>query len=60
MGEYQALNDFVKSQGVNFICITDGKGWLTAFNPLEETFNHNDRVTNLNMLKNNALKGICV
>jgi type II restriction enzyme len=59
-GEYQALNDFVKSQGLNFIWITDGKGWLTALNPLEETFNHNDHVINLNMLKNNALKDICI
>ncbi|WP_201339343.1 type II restriction endonuclease [Isorropodon fossajaponicum symbiont] len=49
-GEYQALNDFVKSQGLNFNWITDGRGWLTALNPLEETFNHNDHVINLNML----------
>ncbi|OIR25333.1 type II restriction endonuclease [Bathymodiolus thermophilus thioautotrophic gill symbiont] len=59
-GEYQALNDFIKSQGLDFIWITDGKGWLTALNPLEETFNHNDHVINLNMLKNNALKNICI
>lgn len=59
-GEYQALNDFVKSQGLNFIWITDGKGWLTALNPLEETFNHNDHVINLNMLKNNVLRDICI
>ena len=58
-GEYQYLNDFVKSQGIEFIWITDGKGWLTALNPLEETFNHNDYVINLYMLKNGILNEIC-
>ncbi len=58
-GEYQYLNDFVKSQGIEFIWVTDGKGWLTALNPLEETFNHNDYVINLDMIKNGVLKEIC-
>lgn len=58
-GEYQYLNDFVKSQGLEFIWITDGKGWLTALNPLEETFNHNDYVVNLEMVKNGVLDEIC-
>jgi len=57
-GEYQYLNDFVKSQNIEFIWITDGKGWLTALNPLEETFNHNDYVINIDMLKNNILEKI--
>ncbi len=59
-GEYQTLNDFIKSQGIDFIWITDGQGWLTALNPLEETFNNNDYVINLSMLKNNALEYICI
>ena len=58
-GEYQYLNDFLKSQGIEFIWITDGKGWLTALNPLEETFNHNDYVINLYMLKLGILEYIC-
>jgi len=58
-GEYQYLNDFVKSQNIEFIWITDGKGWLTALHPLEETFNHNDYVINIDMLKNNILDDIC-
>ncbi|MCX6053028.1 MAG: type II restriction endonuclease [Campylobacterales bacterium] len=58
-GEYQYLNNFVKSQNIDFIWITDGKGWLTALRPLEETFNHNDYVINLDMLKNGILKEIC-
>jgi len=59
-GEYQYLNDFIKSQGLEFIWITDGKGWLTALHPLEETFKHNDYVVNLHMLKNKVLKDICI
>ena len=59
-GEYQYLNNFIKSQGLEFIWITDGKGWLTALHPLEETFEHNDYVINLHMLKNGVLKDICI
>jgi len=59
-GEYKGLNDFVKSQNIDFIWITDGKGWLTALNPLEETFNHNDYVVNLDMIKNGILDIICL
>lgn len=59
-GEYKSLDDFIKSQNIDFIWITDGKGWLTALNPLEETFNHNDYVINLNMIKNGILNEICL
>ncbi|MFK7780361.1 MAG: type II restriction endonuclease [Candidatus Gracilibacteria bacterium] len=59
-GEYQYLHDFLKSQNLEFIWITDGKGWLTALNALEETFNHNDYVINIDMLKNGILKNICI
>lgn len=58
-GEYKGLNDFIKSQDIDFIWITDGKGWMTALNPLEETFNHNDYVINLDMIKNGILYTIC-
>jgi len=59
-GEYQYLYDFIKSQGLEFIWITDGQGWLTALHPLEETFEHNDYVINLDMLQNNILETICL
>ena len=59
-GEYKGLNDFIKSQNIEFIWITDGKGWLTALNPLEETFNHNNYVINLNMIKKGILSSILV
>lgn len=58
-GEYQYVNDFLKSQSIDLIWITDGKGWLTALNALEETFNHNDYVINLHMLSNGFLDKIC-
>jgi len=58
-GEYQYLNDFLKAQNLTFIWITDGIGWNTALRPLEETFNHNDYVINLEMLKNGILEEIC-
>lgn len=57
-GEYQYLNDFLKTQNLSFIWITDGTGWMTALRPLEETFNHNDFVINLSMLKNGILQEI--
>lgn len=59
-GEYKSLHNFISSQNITFIWITDGKGWLTALRPLEETFDHNDYVINLDMLKNGALKQICL
>jgi type II restriction enzyme len=57
-GEYKYLNDFLKAQNLSFIWVTDGLGWMTALRPLEETFNHNDYVINLSMLKNGILKDI--
>ncbi len=59
-GEYQYLYDFLKNQNIDFIWITDGKGWLTALNPLEETFKHNDYVINLKMIKDGILNKICI
>jgi len=58
-GEYQYLNDFLKNQGIEFIWMTDGNGWLSALHPLEETFKHNDYVINLYMLKLGILDYIC-
>jgi type II restriction enzyme len=58
-GEYKELNDFLKRQGHALIWITDGKGWKSSLNALEETFNHNDFVINLRMLKDGVLEYIC-
>ena len=52
------LNDELKAQSIDFIWVTDGLGWHTAKRPLEETFNHNDHVFNLDMLENDALNNL--
>ena len=57
-GEYKELDTFLKNQNIDLIWITDGAGWKTAKRPLEETFNHNDFVINLSMLKNGILQEI--
>lgn len=57
--EYSELFDLLKKQNIEFIWITDGKGWLKMTNALEQTVNHNDYVVNLDMLKNGILKEIC-
>lgn len=57
-GEYQYLESFLKPQNVDLVWITDGLGWKSTKNALEETYNHNKFVINLHMLKNGVLKGI--
>ena len=50
-GEFKSLHTELKYQNIDFIWITDGLGWFTTKRPLEETYNHNDYVFNLNMLE---------
>lgn len=54
-GEFKSLYDDLHVQGIDFIWVTDGLGWHTAKRPLEETYNHNDYVFNLNMLESGVL-----
>jgi len=54
-GEFKSLYDELKAQNIEFIWVTDGLGWHTAKRPLEEVYNHNDYVFNLNMLEAGAL-----
>lgn len=54
-GEFRSLYDELKAQDIDFIWITDGLGWNTTKRPLEETYNHNEYVFNLNMLEAGAL-----
>jgi hypothetical protein len=54
-GEYRNLYDTLNGK-YRFIWITDGMGWRTIARPLEETFNHNEEILNLNMLENGALE----
>lgn len=58
-GEFRSLYDELTRQGIDFIWVTDGLGWVTARRPLEETFNHNNgQVFNLGMLEDGALEGL--
>ena len=57
-GEYAELHNFLKKQGIDFIWITDGNGWLTAKNPLKETFFNNDYILNINFLNKGILEEI--
>jgi hypothetical protein len=54
-GEFRSLYDELKAQDIDFIWITDGLGWNTTKRPLEETYNHNEYVFNLNMLEGGVL-----
>jgi len=57
-GEYKAMFDFWKSDGHNFIWITDGNGWHSTRLPLLETFNHTDYILNLDMISKGILEDI--
>lgn len=52
--------NYTKYKKIEIIWIIDGKGWLSNLNQLEDIFNHNDYVINLNMLKNGILDEICL
>ena len=54
-GEFKSLYDELKAQDIDFVWITDGLGWNTTKRPLEETYNHNEYVFNLNMLESGIL-----
>ncbi|MDP1834189.1 MAG: type II restriction endonuclease [Candidatus Moranbacteria bacterium] len=55
-GEFKSLYDELKNQSIDFIWITDGLGWNTTRRPLEETYNHNEYVFNLNMVEQGILE----
>lgn len=57
-GEYITMSKFWQKQGIEFVWITDGKGWLQTLKPLEEFFEQNTNLLNLNMLKSGCLNEI--
>lgn len=57
-GEFRTLYTELKAQNIDFIWVTDGLGWKTAKKPLEETYNHNEYVFNLNMLEVGILENL--
>lgn len=53
-GEFADFNAYLKevAPNIEFLWITDGKGWLTAKKPLRDAFESMDFVINLAMLNN--------
>lgn len=58
--EYTRMNDYWNNQGITFIWITDGAGWVNTHKPLREYFDKCDYLVNINMLKNKILKNIII
>ena len=56
--EYVKMDEYWNAQGIEFIWITDGAGWLKTQKPLREYFDKADYLLNLEMLKNGVLKEI--
>lgn len=54
-GEFKTLFNELQKQNIELIWITDGKGWGSTKRPLEETFNNNNYVFNLDLLEKGAL-----
>ena len=55
-GEFKNLFGELKQQNIDFIWITDGLGWHTTKSFLEETYNNNEYVFNLQMIENGILE----
>jgi len=54
--EYVKMNEYWNEQGIEFIWITDGAGWLKTQKPLREYFDKAEYLLNLEMLKKGILK----
>ena len=56
--EYTRMNEFWNEQGVEFIWITDGAGWISTQRPLREYFDRAEYLVNLEMLNNGIINKI--
>lgn len=56
--EYVKMNEHWNKQGVEFIWVTDGAGWLSTLRPLREYFDNANYLLNLEMLKDGCLTKI--
>ncbi|WP_265087673.1 DpnII family type II restriction endonuclease [Psychrobacter sp. N25K4-3-2] len=58
--EYIEMSRFWKDQDVEFIWVTDGKGWIGTQNPLRDYFERQNLLINIDMIQNGYLeKVIC-
>jgi len=53
--EYVKMNEYWNAQGIEFVWITDGAGWLSTLKPLREYFDKADYLLNLEILRENYL-----
>ena len=56
--EYIEMSRFWKDQNVEFIWVTDGKGWSNTQNPLKDYFERGNLLINIDMLKNGYLESV--
>lgn len=54
--EYIRMNQYWNRQGIAFIWITDGRGWVSTQRPLREYFDNADYLLNLQMLQDGYLQ----
>jgi hypothetical protein len=59
-GEFKSLFNELQEQNIELIWVTDGRGWITAKRPLEETFKNNNHVFNLQMLQEEILDEVLI
>ncbi|MBN2879288.1 MAG: type II restriction endonuclease [Clostridia bacterium] len=58
-GEFTTLYQLIEPvENTHFIWVTDGRGWLTAKRPLEETFLSTDYVFNIKMIEDGLLEEV--
>ncbi len=57
-GEYKDLQKLLKKQDIDFIWITDGKGWEGTREQMNEAFVSNDYILNINFLNKGILEEI--
>lgn len=50
-GEFRSLHRSLKQQGIGFIWITDGKGWITTKNQLWDAYKEIDYLINLKLIE---------
>ena len=57
-GEYRGLNNKLRAANYNFVWITDGNGWHTTKDPLEDAYRDIDYIWNLNWLSRGYLQDL--
>lgn len=52
------MSELWKAQNIEFIWVTDGKGWLTMTKPLRDYFDEGNYLLNIDMLQKGYLEKI--